>query len=168
MRPRWATAAHFFFEQMGHFEQERHLQSQAEEAVARELPGVEVLDLEFDAARELLRIFIDSPSGVDHELCANVTSAVRESFPQYALEVSSPGIERPVRRREHFLAVKGSRVRIRRRGSKRPFRAQVVAVDEQSVSLRREDDSQVSVPFDDIARSHLIDETPIPATKERS
>lgn len=118
----------------------------------RTIPGAEVLDVEFDAKRESLRIFVDSPNGVDHTLCTEVTRVVHEALPDLMLEVSSPGENRPLRYPRHFEQVRGSDVRIRVRGSKRPFIATVVEVDDEAVTVRRMGTDE-RVLYANIARS---------------
>ncbi len=69
-------------------------------------------------AGSLLRILVDRPGGVDLDLLAQVTrelsSALDAADPlpgRYTLEVSSPGLERPLRRPEHFDAAIGATIR---------------------------------------------------------
>lgn len=131
-----------------------------EAVIAAAMPHVQVLDVELDQPAETVRLFIDASGGVSHELCAMVTKAVRDTCPQLSLEVSSPGIERPLRSSEHFRAAVGSRIRLRRRGVRRPFTAVLVQVGEGSISVRREDDSELQVPLDEIVRSHLVVDAP--------
>lgn len=149
--------AHFFSTMSRQFEQERALQASVETLLHRDMPDVEVLDVEFDPARETLRIFIDSPAGVSHELCSNVTKIVHEVHSDYALEVSSPGIERPLRHRHHFEVARGNDVKIRVRGSRRPFTGTIVDVDDEAVTVRRalaaEEIVDERVLFANIARS---------------
>ena len=47
---------------------------------------------------ERFTVFVDHAEGVDHALCARVTDVLREYLREYAIDVSSPGIERPVAR----------------------------------------------------------------------
>src|SRR6188472_2242086 len=53
-------------------------------------------------ARESLRLFIDHPDGVGLDLCERVTMQVRDLLGDFALEVSSPGIDRPLAKPEHY------------------------------------------------------------------
>lgn len=139
-----------------HYEEERELQGRMEQTLAGAMPDVDVLDVELDLPQELVRVFVDHPDGVSHELCARVTVEVRELCPQYALEVSSPGIERPLRRPEHFRAAVGERVKVRRRGGKRPFQGTIEQAADDNVTVRREDGSEELVPYGEIVRSHLV------------
>jgi ribosome maturation factor RimP len=141
------------------FERERSLQERVERTLGSALPQVDVLDLELDDPRQTVRLFVDAEGGVTHELCAAVSSAIRDLCGDHALEVSSPGAERPLRRAEHFAAATGRKARFRQRGGgKRAFTATVVGVAGEAVTIRREDESEESLALADIARSHLVPE----------
>ncbi|MET1008422.1 MAG: ribosome maturation factor RimP, partial [Gaiellaceae bacterium] len=105
-------------------------------------------------------VFIDHPDGVDHALCEQVTDVLRDYLEQYSLDVSSPGLERPLRTPRHFAGVVGRRAAIRTTrdvaGRKR-FRGEVVAADEREVVLATGDE-RVEIPYEAIARGNLIDE----------
>lgn len=80
--------------------------------------GVEVVDVAF--AGHTLKVLVDRPGGVDLEVVANATRVVSDLLDQhdpvpgqYTLEVSSPGVERPLRTPEHFRRFVGSRVAVR-------------------------------------------------------
>ncbi len=83
--------------------------------------NIEIVDLEWRRERRgwTLRIFIDKPTGISVEDCAKVSSLVGKLLDEhdfihhsYTLEVSSPGIERPLTKREHFERFAGEKVRI--------------------------------------------------------
>src|SRR5919199_3608576 len=78
-------------------------------------PEVEVLLAEVVGGR-LVRLFIDHPEGVTLDLCERVTRRLPEVRERYALEVSSPGVERPLTKPEHFRRFVGRRARVRTRG----------------------------------------------------
>ena len=68
----------------------------------------------------MLRLFIDKPGGVDVEDCQDLSRTVEpvldvEDFiePAYNLEVSSPGLDRPLRKPEHFARFAGQRVHVK-------------------------------------------------------
>ena len=142
------------------YTKERQLHREVADAVERTLPEVEVLAVELGGP-ELMRIFIDRAGGVDHALCERVTNALRPYLNEYSLEVSSPGIERPVRTREHFERAAGRRVALRTSrdvaGRKR-FRGEVVTTGEREVTLAVADGGHFDVPYDAIVRGNLIDD----------
>src|ERR1700686_3997474 len=96
----------------GQHERERQLQREISRLVESSLPGAEVLALEV-TGKERFCVYVDHPAGVDHALCERVTAVLRPYLDRYSVEVSSPGIERPLRTREHFERAVGRRVRLK-------------------------------------------------------
>src|SRR5262245_908650 len=137
------------------FERERALQEEIAERVERDLPGVDVLAVELLTPSRFC-VFIDHADGVDHALCARVTDVLREYLRDYSVEVSSPGLDRPLRRQEHFEAVRGRRVRMRTAG--RRLRGEVLSAGEQGVTVAASDGAETEIPYHDIVRANLIDE----------
>jgi hypothetical protein len=80
------------------YEKERQLQDEIGSRVEHDLPGVEVLAVEL-ANPDRFVVYVDHPDGVDHALCARVTDVLRDYLREYTVDVSSPGVERPLRRR---------------------------------------------------------------------
>ena len=83
------------------------LQEQIESGLRDLDPGVELIALERPAA-ETLRLYIDHPDGVDLALCERVTDQLRDLLESWSLEVSSPGIDRPLTKPEHFRRFSGA------------------------------------------------------------
>ena len=141
------------------YEKEREIQREVAATVEERLPDVEVLAAELSGP-ERLTVYIDRPGGVDHALCERVTDVLRSYLDHYTLDVSSPGLERPLRTPRHFANVVGRRAAIRTSteiaGRKR-FRGEVVAADEREVTLATGGD-RVGIPYEAIARGNLIDE----------
>jgi ribosome maturation factor RimP len=133
------------------------IQADIEARLAQAEPEVEVLLAEV-VGGGLVRLFIDHPQGVSLELCERVTNhlaAVRES---YALEVSSPGIERPLSKPEHFRRYVGRRARLRTRGDhdgRRSFTGELLNATDDAVTVAA-DTGVVSIPYADITRSNLV------------
>jgi ribosome maturation factor RimP len=141
------------------YEQEKTLQREISEEVERRLPGVEVLAVEL-AGRERFCVYVDHPDGVDHALCERVTNVLRGYLDRYAVEVSSPGFERPLRTRRHFEDVLGRRVAVRTGaeidGRKR-FRGELVAAGDVALTLQTTDKQSVEIPYETIVRGNLIE-----------
>ena len=137
------------------FERERELQEDIAERVERDLPGVDVLAVELLTPARFC-VFIDHAEGVDHALCVRVTDALRDYLRDYSVEVSSPGLDRPLRRQEHFEAARGRRVRLRTAGRK--LRGEVLSAGEQSVTVAASDGAETEIPYAEIVRANLIDE----------
>ena len=136
-------------------EQERELQREVSRTVESGLPGVEVLAVEL-AGPERFTVFVDHPGGVDHALCERVTEVLRGYLRQYSVDVSSPGIERPLRRPEHFRNVVGRRVALRTE-ERRRLRGQVVDAGDRTVTVQTTNES-VEVSYEQIVRGNLINE----------
>ena len=134
-------------------EKERQLQGKIAPQVEQDVPGVDVLAVEL-LAPSRFRVYIDHPDGVDHALCASVTDVLRDYLREYSVEVSSPGVDRPLRRQEHFEAVLGRRVRLRTAGRK--LSGEVLSAGEQSVKVAASDGAETEVPYQEIVRANLI------------
>jgi len=132
------------------YDKEQQLLSEIAPKVAREIPGADVLAVELLTPTRFC-IYVDHPEGVDHALCARVTDALRDYLREYAVEVSSPGSERPLRRPEHFASVVGRSVKLRTRDRK--LRGAVIAAGESAVKV-----DETEIPYDEIVRANLIDE----------
>jgi ribosome maturation factor RimP len=134
------------------------IQDQIEARLADAEPAVEVLLAEV-VGGELVRLYIDHPEGVSLDLCERVTghlAAVRE---HYALEVSSPGTDRPLTKPEHFRRFVGHRARVRMRGrpadGKRSYTGELLRASDTEVTVAA-DTGVVSIAYDDIHRSNLV------------
>src|ERR1700748_1128682 len=114
-------------------EKEHQLQDEIAPRVGHDLPGVDVLAVELQTPSRF-RVYIASPEGVDHALCGRVTDVLRDYLREYSVEVSSPGLDRPLRRREHFEAALGHRVKLRTLG-RRQLRGEIVSAGEESVRV---------------------------------
>ena len=108
--------------------------------------GYELVDLDFRVGRRgLLRIFIDKEKGVnlaDCELVSRQLSAfldVEDPLPgRYVLEVSSPGLDRPLRTLEHFRRFRDCRAKVRLREpreSRRMLNGRLLGIREESIVM---------------------------------
>ena len=138
------------------YEQERTLYREVSSRVERSLPGVEVLALELSGP-ERMTVFVDHPQGVDHELCERVTDVLREYLKKYAIDVSSPGTEPPLRRRPHFERAVGHQVAVRTADRKR-VRGRLVDAGERTLRVETGKGEPVEIPYDSIVRGNLIEE----------
>src|SRR5690348_17948182 len=131
-------------------DKERQLTREVSQRVESSLPGVEVLALELSGPQRFT-VYVDHPQGVDHALCVRVTDILRDYLREYTVDVSSPGVERPLRKPAHFARVLGRRVKLRTRSGR--VTGEVVAADETHVTI-----DENHVPYDEIVRANLIDE----------
>jgi ribosome maturation factor RimP len=128
--------------------------------------GYELVELEFAPThgRGSLRIFIDKPAGVGLEDCERVSREVsalldvEDPIPgAYALEVSSPGDDRVLRKRAHFERFVGSRVHVELtapRAGRRRYTGKLISVEEDGVALEV-DQERVQMRFEEIGRARL-------------
>ncbi|HET6547465.1 MAG TPA: ribosome maturation factor RimP [Solirubrobacter sp.] len=133
------------------------IQSDIEARLAQVEPDVEVLLAEV-VGGDLVRLFIDHPQGVSLDLCERVTNHLPEVRERYALEVSSPGIERPLSKPEHFRRYVGRRARLRMRDAQdghRSFTGELLGATDDAVTVAA-DTGVVSIAYADIRRSNLV------------
>ncbi len=138
---------------------ERSLFREVGTTVETGLPGVEVLAVEMGGP-ERMTVYVDHPQGVDHALCQRVTDVLRGYLDRYTIEVSSPGLERPLRKPAHFRGAVGRSVALRIdepiEGRSR-FRGELVTAGDRALELRAGDET-IEIPYDAIVRGNLVDE----------
>jgi len=140
------------------FAKERTLQDEIAPAVESSVPGVDVLAVELPSPSRI-RVYIDHENGVDHALCERVTHALDAYRSEYAIEVSSPGPDRPLRKAEHFADAVGARVSVRVEGGrKNRYRGLLTEAGEDTITLEAGDAGEIHIPYDAIVRANLIDE----------
>ena len=135
-----------------------NLHHDVETRLAQSMPEVEVLLVEQMSGT--LRVTIDHPDGVTLGLCEQVTHALAELRERYALEVSSPGRERPLTKPDHFRRYLGRRARVRTRQPRdghKSFTGELVGASEREITIAA-DDGIVSIAYADIHRSNLVEE----------
>jgi ribosome maturation factor RimP len=164
---KWAPARFFYVQsQMTAID----LQPQIEELLACEEPDVEVLLAEI-VGGGTLRVYIDHPDGVTLALCERVSAALSQLRERYALEVSSPGAQRPLTKPVHFRRFVGRRARVRTR-EPRPvlgpsgaptgrcthsFTGELVGATDDEITLAA-DGGVIAIPYSEIRRSNLVEE----------
>ena len=131
------------------------------------LHGFDLIEMEVHKGkgRWILRYFIDREGGITVEDCAQVSSTVSSLLDAkdpieapYTLEVSSPGIERPLRREEDFVKYSGKEVKIRTEhavfGRKNYFGV-LLGVRDGSVLINDEEGGEVSIALNNIKKARL-------------
>ena len=131
-----------------------------EARLAERFPQVELVDLEVrGGSAGTVTLFIDGPGGVDLDLCAAVSEAFDDLRERYALEVSSPGLDRRLRKPAHFAAALGRDVAVtlaEPHDGRRNFRGELTAADEGSVTLTLAEGGEVTLPLAAVARAHVV------------
>jgi len=129
--------------------------------------GVELVDIEFrrEGHGWVLRIYIDRSGGVTLEDCAKVSREVSSYLEvedpvehAYHLEVSSPGLERPLKKEKDFIRFSGrmARVKLReKRNDQRVFTGRLQGMENEEVLLEIDGRIERFLPAD-IARARLI------------
>jgi ribosome maturation factor RimP len=139
---------------------ERQLETELTEKVEERVPGTEVLAVEL-LSPDRFCVFIDHPQGVDHALCERVTRELDEYRREYTIDVSSPGVERPLRKPAHFANAVGRKVKIRTAAEiagRKKFRGEVLSADDKALRVGAGGGDAIQIPYDEIVRGNLIDE----------
>ncbi|MCO1334679.1 ribosome maturation factor RimP [Microbulbifer sp. OS29] len=124
------------------------------------------IDYQTHGRNALLRIYIDSENGVAVEDCEKVSrqaSAVLDVEDpisgRYTLEVSSPGLDRPLYKLHHYERFVGSQIEVRLRmplDGQRKWRGQLTGVEGDEVVLRVDSENEYLLPVDSIEKANII------------
>ncbi len=132
-----------------------------------EASGLELVEVTFrrEAGRKVLRVVVDREGGVDIDTISATAEQVSrrldlEGFAPgpYALEVSSPGIERPLRRPVDFRRRVGDRVKVRTVSSiegARNHAGALVSADAEAIVIAT-DGGELRVPYEEIASARTV------------
>lgn len=131
--------------------------------------GVELVDVEWirEGGRWVVRVYIDKEGGVTLEHCSDVSRQLEVLLDledpiehEYALEVSSPGIERPLRLPAHFERFTGRQAVIKSYGPlfdppRKNFTGKLLGISKDEVVAIDCDGKRFDIPLDRIAKAHL-------------
>ncbi len=144
-------------------EQLSELLTPSVEALGYELVGVEYHP---NSVNALLRVYIDKADGVELDDCLAVSEQVsgvldvEDPIPNhYTLEVSSPGLDRPLFALKDFVRFSGERAKIRLAKPiqrQRNFKGTIVAVDDEVITIETDDGKQIGLDFHNIETARLI------------
>jgi ribosome maturation factor RimP len=136
--------------------------SPAVEAVGYELLGVEFIRA---GKHSTLRLYIDSENGVEVDDCAEVSHQVSAVLDvedpistEYNLEVSSPGMDRPLFKAEHYKAVLGEVISVKLQmpqNGRRNFKGQLISTEDQSFTLNV-DNETFELAYDNVIKANLV------------
>lgn len=127
---------------------------------------LELVDVEYakDGKDWVLRVFIDKPDGVDIEDCRSVSLSLSNKLDEadpipnaYTLEVSSPGLERPLKREQDFHNFMGNLVNIRTYQAIdgiKEFEGNLIGFENGIVKLQVNGEDR-EIPYDQIAKARL-------------
>lgn len=125
--------------------------------------GYELVDIEMSPGGRLLRVFIDIERGINVDDCATVSNQLQRVFEvenvNYdRLEISSPGLDRPLRREADFVRFSGQQAQIRIRipiANQRNFAGVLAGVRDGAVLLQTEK-GEVALPLEQVEKARLV------------
>lgn len=129
--------------------------------------GLELVDVEFrrEAGGWILRLYLDKPDGVTLDDCQRVSEELSDLLDveniihhPYTLEVSSPGLNRPLCQESDFLRFAGQRARVttlQAVSGQRRFLGFLRGYEDGRVALEREDGTTVLIPYVLISKARL-------------
>lgn len=130
---------------------------------------LEIVDVEFrrEAGGRVVRVFIDKPGGVTLDDCQAMSRLLGDKLDEvdpiedsYTLEVSSPGVERPLTKPRDFVRFAGHTVQVRTYGpveGRRNFKGELLGLEGGAVVLRINGEER-RIPVDQVAKAHLVAE----------
>lgn len=129
--------------------------------------GLELVEVQYakEGPTWVLRLTIDGPNGIGHEECLAVSRAVSDPLDEadpipgsYSLEVSSPGLDRPLVKPADFVRFAGREVRVNTYGpinGRKNWRGLLKGLEDDEVVLTV-DGEEVRLPFDKVSRTRLV------------
>lgn len=132
---------------------------------------LELVDVEYrkEGADWVLRCFIDAEAGVGIDDCGRFSTALEKVLDaadpipgSYLLEVSSPGLERPLKKEKDYLRFIGSRIEVKLHkalNNRKKYQGELLGFDEAEKTVRLMTDNQeIQIPLSEIAKANLIAE----------
>lgn len=134
--------------------------------------GVELVELEYrkEGHGMVLRLYIDKPGGVTLDDCADVSRELSELLDvedfiheHYSLEVSSPGLNRPLKKEADYIRYTGQLVKVRTfemvaddaGNNRKTFLGRLLGLNDGVVSIRLNEGQSAAIPLDKIAKANL-------------
>jgi ribosome maturation factor RimP len=136
----------------------------AEPIVADE--GMELVDIEYrrEARGWVLRLYIDQEKGVSLDDCVRISQEIGRSLDvedlipaPYTLEVSSPGLNRPLKKEADFIKYRERKIKVKTIdpiGNRRQFKGRLLDVSDQRIEMEMEQGT-VWIPLSNIAKANL-------------
>jgi ribosome maturation factor RimP len=133
-----------------------------------ESEGLELIQVEYqrESAGRILRLYVDKPGGINLDDCVGISRQVSDILDvdlddvgPYSLEVTSPGPERPLARKQDFARFKGSRAKIKTSqplNGRKNFTGVLLDITDDHVRLQLEAQI-VTIGYADISKAHLIE-----------
>ncbi len=147
-----------------------HIRKNVEEYAQRLVPslGMELVEVQFreEGGQLVLRVFVDCDQGMTVDRCAEVSRALGDYLDvedfiddPYTLEVSSPGLERPLKNRADFERFVGRKARLKMMApidGQKVFVGNITTIENcNAVALELEDGRRMEFAFEDIKKARL-------------
>lgn len=141
-------------------ESREELEATVAAMLAVRFPEVELVDLEIRGSpATTVTLFIDRPGGVDLDLCAAVSQALDDLRERFTVEVSSPGLNRRLRKPAHFAAALGQQIVVKLAAAhdgRRNFQGVLVAAGPDSITVESANGESATLPLAILARAHVV------------
>jgi ribosome maturation factor RimP len=137
--------------------------------------NLELVDLEFSPGgpKSLLRIYVDKPAGVTIDNCANLSRKVSDFLDmedlvpyRYNLEVSSPGLDRPLTKKEDFIRKIGEKIRVFLKepvegkmelaGEIKNFQEETLYLSTKPEGTELGENREIALPFSQVLKAKII------------
>ncbi|OWZ84272.1 ribosome maturation factor RimP [Natranaerobius trueperi] len=130
--------------------------------------GYELVDVELttENQRAVLRVYIDTEGGITLDDCETVSNSLDELLDEhdpiphsYVLEVSSPGAERPLRKKKDFIYFAGKSIQVKtymKLDGRKNFKGKLIGLDGDDVIVDTYNDGEVKIPLEKIAKANLL------------
>ncbi|MGI6123263.1 MAG: ribosome maturation factor RimP [Acetivibrionales bacterium] len=130
--------------------------------------GCELVDVEFvkEGSNWFLRVYIDKPEGISLDDCENVSRPLNKKIDEmdpisheFFLEVSSPGLERTLKKPEDFVKAIGSTVEIRlfkAVDNTKQFEGELVSYEGEMLTIKTEDGKSLQFKSEQIAKVKTV------------
>lgn len=127
----------------------------------------DLLEVEFvvESGNNILRVYIDKPEGVNVDDCSRVSGAIEDLIEvedlmpaKYNLEVSSPGLNRPLKKKKHFEQVIGQLIQVKtfeKIENRKNYKGILEGLDDKELNILI-DNQRFAVPFEQIRKANLV------------
>jgi ribosome maturation factor RimP len=128
--------------------------------------GMELVEIEYrrEARGWVLRLFIDKEGGVTVDDCSRISQEVGRGLDvddfilvPYALEISSPGLTRPLKNEKDFVKYQNHLIRVKTfnpLGNRRHFKGKLIGISESRIEMEV-DGGVFQIPLSNVAKAHL-------------
>ena len=128
--------------------------------------GMELVDIEYrrESKGWVLRLYIDKTGGVTLDDCTRMSQEVGRSLDvedfisdPYTLEVSSPGLTRPLRKEKDFMKYRNQMIKVKTIApieNRRQFKGKLLDISEGRIEMKT-DDGMIQIPLSNVAKANL-------------